>query len=70
MLAWTERDRADEEEAHVATKAQKTFETRIEIPEDAREKLVELLNARLADITQVSRAVDKQLWFVEAHLEG
>lgn len=33
----------------MATKTQRTFETRIDIPEDARETLVALLNARLAD---------------------
>jgi len=33
----------------MTTEPRKTFPTRVDIPADAREALVELLNARLAD---------------------
>ena len=98
----------------MATQAQRMFATRIDIPDPSREKLVELLNARLADafdlysqlkqahwnvkasdfiqlhelyddvaesvlehvdeiadlFIEVSRAIYKNLWFVEAHLQA
>src|SRR6266511_3733486 len=36
-------------EAAMATQTRRTFETRIDIADDTREELVQLLNARLAD---------------------
>lgn len=49
----------------MATKATRTFETRIDIPEDAREKLVELLNARLADSFDLYSQLKQAHWNVK-----
>ena len=43
----------------------RTFETRIDIPEDAREKLVELLNARLADSFDLYSQLKQAHWNVK-----
>lgn len=49
----------------MATKTKTTFETRIDIPEDAREKLVELLNARLADTFDLYSQLKQAHWNVK-----
>jgi starvation-inducible DNA-binding protein len=49
----------------MATKTTRTFETRIDIPEDAREKLVELLNARLADCFDLYSQLKQAHWNVK-----
>jgi starvation-inducible DNA-binding protein len=49
----------------MATKTQRTFETRIDIPEGARERLVELLNARLADALDLYSQVKQAHWNVK-----
>lgn len=49
----------------MATKTRTTFETRIDIPEDAREKLVELLNARLADTFDLYSQLKQAHWNVK-----
>lgn len=47
-----------------------------DIVEETRAKLIEILNRRLADadtadtFTEISRGIDKWLWFVEAHLQA
>jgi DNA-binding ferritin-like protein len=57
------------------------FDARNDLPANVRTKVIELLNARLADAidlgTQtkhahwnVSRETDKDLWFLEAHLHA
>ena len=48
----------------MATKTQTTFETRIDIPAEAREKLVELLNARLADSFDLYSQLKQAHWSV------
>src|SRR5207302_608123 len=57
----------------------KMFKTKNDLAEAVRVKVVELLNARLADagdldtadlFTEVSRGIDKWLWFVEAHAQA
>jgi DNA-binding ferritin-like protein len=40
------------------------FDTRNDLPANTRTKVIEVLNARLAD------AIDLLLWFLEAHLHG
>ena len=51
-------------------------ESRIDLASPVRESVIPLLQARLADadtadlFTEISRAIDKQLWFVEAHLQS
>lgn len=46
------------------------YPTKNDLPEAARAKMCEL-DAATADLmTEVSRAADKDLWFVEAHLQG
>ena len=47
------------------TKTQRTFETRNDIAEDAREKLVELLNARLADSFDLYSQLKQAHWNVK-----
>ena len=49
----------------MATKTTPTFETRIDIPEKAREKLVELLNARLADSFDLYSQLKQAHWNVK-----
>jgi starvation-inducible DNA-binding protein len=49
----------------MATKTTRAFETRIDIPEDAREKLVELLNARLADSFDLYSQLKQAHWNVK-----
>ena len=49
----------------MATKTQRTFETRNDIAEDAREKLVELLNARLADSFDLYSQLKQAHWNVK-----
>jgi starvation-inducible DNA-binding protein len=49
----------------MATKTKTTFETRIDIPENAREKLVELLNARLADTFDLYSQLKQAHWNVK-----
>jgi starvation-inducible DNA-binding protein len=49
----------------VATQTIRTFETRIDIPEDARTKLVELLNARLADSFDLYSQLKQAHWNVK-----
>jgi len=49
----------------MATKTQRTFETRVDIPEEAREKLVELLNARLADSFDLYSQLKQAHWNVK-----
>lgn len=43
----------------------KTFETRIDIPQENRTKLVDLLNARLADITDLYTQAKQAHWNVK-----
>jgi starvation-inducible DNA-binding protein len=49
----------------MATKTRRTFDTRNDIPEDAREKLVELLNARLADSFDLHSQLKQAHWNVK-----
>ncbi|HUG63928.1 MAG TPA: DNA starvation/stationary phase protection protein Dps [Gaiellaceae bacterium] len=49
----------------MATKTTRTFETRIDIPEDARGKLVDLLNARLADSFDLYSQLKQAHWNVK-----
>ena len=49
----------------MATKTARMFTTRIDIPEDAREQLVELLNARLADTFDLYTQVKQAHWNVK-----
>ena len=49
----------------MATKAARTFATRIDIPEDTREQLVELLNARLADSFDLYSQLKQAHWNVK-----
>lgn len=49
----------------MATQTTRTFETRIDIPEDAREKLIELLNARLADAFDLYSQIKQAHWNVK-----
>jgi starvation-inducible DNA-binding protein len=49
----------------MATQTTRTFETRIDIPEDAREKLIELLNARLADCADLYSQLKQAHWNVK-----
>jgi DNA-binding ferritin-like protein len=48
------------------------FDTRNDLPANTRTKVIELLNARLADAIElgISRDNDKYLWFLEAHLHA
>ena len=58
----------------MATQTTRTFETRIDIPAEAREKLVELLNARLADNLDLYSQLKQAHWnvkgsdFIQLHL--
>ncbi len=58
----------------MATQTRQTFDTRIDIPEDAREKLVALLNARLADTFDLYSQLKQAHWnvkgsdFIQLHL--
>lgn len=51
-----------------------SFPTRNDLPQPDRAQLIELLNQRLGDadttdlFTELSRSLDKDLWFLEAHL--
>jgi starvation-inducible DNA-binding protein len=49
----------------MATQTDRTFETRIDISADAREKLVELLNARLADSFDLYSQLKQAHWNVK-----
>ncbi|MFO7573014.1 MAG: DNA starvation/stationary phase protection protein Dps [Gaiellaceae bacterium] len=49
----------------MASKTTRAFETRIDIAEDAREKLVELLNARLADSFDLYSQLKQAHWNVK-----
>jgi starvation-inducible DNA-binding protein len=49
----------------MATQAPHTFATRIDIPEASREKLVELLNARLADAFDLYSQLKQAHWNVK-----
>ena len=49
----------------MTTQTSKTFETRIDIPADARETLVELLNARLADSFDLYSQLKQAHWNVK-----
>jgi hypothetical protein len=42
--------------------------TRNDLPSNAKQVAIELLNARVADGV-VSRGLDKALWFLEAHVQ-
>lgn len=58
----------------MATQARQTFSTRIDIAEDAREELVALLNARLADTFDLYSQLKQAHWnvkgsdFIQLHL--
>ncbi len=58
----------------MATRLNRTFETRIDIPERARDELVELLNARLADSFDLYSQMKQAHWnvkgsdFIQLHL--
>jgi starvation-inducible DNA-binding protein len=58
----------------MATQTGRTFETRIDIPADAREKLIALLNARLADTFDLYSQLKQAHWnvkgsdFIQLHL--
>lgn len=61
------------------------YKTRIDLSANIREQSIALLQKRLADaidstaqfgdadtadiFTEISREIDKQLWFIEAHLQ-
>jgi starvation-inducible DNA-binding protein len=49
----------------MATRTQRTFATRNDIPEATREKIVELLNARLADSLDLYTQVKQAHWNVK-----
>lgn len=49
----------------MATQVTRAFETRIDIPEDARAKLVDLLNARLADSFDLYSQLKQAHWNVK-----
>jgi starvation-inducible DNA-binding protein len=49
----------------MATQTKRTFATRIDIREDAREQLVELLNARLADTFDLYSQLKQAHWNVK-----
>ncbi len=49
----------------MATKTHRTFTTRIDLPESAREQLIELLNARLADTFDLYSQVKQAHWNVK-----
>src|SRR6185503_4900243 len=49
----------------MATKTDRTFETRIDIAEDTRGKLIELLNARLADTFDLYSQLKQAHWNVK-----
>src|SRR5262249_38079313 len=62
-------------ESEMATKTKtRTFATRIDIPEENRDRLVELLNARLADTFDLYSQVKQAHWnvkgsdFIQLHL--
>ena len=58
------------------------YQTKNDLSEQSRKRVIELLSARLADCIDLQlqakqahwnvkdRGIDKQLWFVEAHLHG
>jgi starvation-inducible DNA-binding protein len=58
----------------VSTQTKRTFATRIDIPEDARRELVQLLNARLADTFDLYSQLKQAHWnvkgsdFIQLHL--
>jgi starvation-inducible DNA-binding protein len=58
----------------MATQTGRTFETRIDIPAEAREKLIALLNARLADTFDLYSQLKQAHWnvkgsdFIQLHL--
>ena len=49
----------------MATKTDRTFETRIDIPEDTRGQVIELLNARLADTFDLYSQLKQAHWNVK-----
>jgi starvation-inducible DNA-binding protein len=49
----------------MATKTDRTFETRIDIPEGKREQVIELLNARLADTFDLYSQLKQAHWNVK-----
>jgi starvation-inducible DNA-binding protein len=49
----------------MATRTTRTFETRIDIPEEARERLVDLLNDRLADSFDLYSQLKQAHWNVK-----
>jgi len=49
----------------MATQTDRTFETRIDIPEDTREQVIELLNARLADTFDLYSQLKQAHWNVK-----
>jgi len=49
----------------MATKMDRTFETRIDIPEDTRGQVIELLNARLADTFDLYSQLKQAHWNVK-----
>ena len=49
----------------MATKMDRTFETRIDIPEDTRGQVIELLNARLADSFDLYSQLKQAHWNVK-----
>src|SRR6266511_1759518 len=52
-------------EAAMATQTRRTFETRIDIADDTREELVQLLNARLADTFDLYSQLKQAHWNVK-----
>jgi starvation-inducible DNA-binding protein len=49
----------------MATKTDRTFETRIDIPQDTRDQVIELLNARLADTFDLYSQLKQAHWNVK-----
>jgi starvation-inducible DNA-binding protein len=49
----------------MATKTDRTFETRIDIPEDTRGQVIDLLNARLADTFDLYSQLKQAHWNVK-----
>jgi starvation-inducible DNA-binding protein len=49
----------------MATQTDRTFETRIDIPENTREQVIELLNARLADTFDLYSQLKQAHWNVK-----
>jgi starvation-inducible DNA-binding protein len=49
----------------MATQTDRTFETRIDIPEDTRDRVIELLNARLADTFDLYSQLKQAHWNVK-----